>query len=289
MITRRCTQRQFLLRPDPELNNAFLYCLAEAATRFAIEILFTLANSNHHHTGIYDPNGCYPAFLEHFHKLLAKCGNALRGRWENFWASEQTSVVHLVEPQDVLGKMVYALTNPVKDHLVERAHHWPGVSALRAILDDKPISATRPRCFFREEGPMPETVTLRFARPAGFEHLGRAEWRQLVEDRIASAEAEAGDERRSNGGRVLGRATVLRQSWRDRPSSNEPRRGLSPRVAGRSKWRRMEALLRNRAFIASYRSARDQFLRGVRDALFPAGSYFLPRFAGALCAPANHH
>jgi hypothetical protein len=27
LITRRCCQRQFLLRPDPATNNAFLYCL----------------------------------------------------------------------------------------------------------------------------------------------------------------------------------------------------------------------------------------------------------------------
>jgi hypothetical protein len=33
MITRRCTQRQFLLRPDRETNNAFTYCLIEAALR----------------------------------------------------------------------------------------------------------------------------------------------------------------------------------------------------------------------------------------------------------------
>jgi hypothetical protein len=29
-ITRRCTQREFLLRPDEETNNAFVYALAEA-------------------------------------------------------------------------------------------------------------------------------------------------------------------------------------------------------------------------------------------------------------------
>jgi len=62
MITRRCTQRQFLMRPDRETNNAFIYCLAVAAERFGIRVLFTVAMSNHHHTGIYDPDGCYPAF-----------------------------------------------------------------------------------------------------------------------------------------------------------------------------------------------------------------------------------
>ena len=98
MITRRCTQRQFLMRPDRETNNAFIYCLAEAATDTASRCIFTVAMSNHHHTGIDDPEGNYPAFLEHFHKLFAKCQNALRGRWENFWSSEQTSVVRLVDP-----------------------------------------------------------------------------------------------------------------------------------------------------------------------------------------------
>src|ERR1700759_2762570 len=50
MTPRRCTQRQFLLRPDEETNNAFLYCLAEAAQRFDIAVLLTCAMSNHHHT-----------------------------------------------------------------------------------------------------------------------------------------------------------------------------------------------------------------------------------------------
>jgi hypothetical protein len=44
--------------------------------------------------------------------------NTLRGRWEAFWASEQTSVVELVAPEDVLAKMVYAIANPVTGHLV---------------------------------------------------------------------------------------------------------------------------------------------------------------------------
>jgi len=75
MITRRCTQRQFLMQPDRETNNAFIYCLAVAAERHRIRVLFTAAMSNHHHTGIEDPEGNYPAFIEHFHKLFAKCQN----------------------------------------------------------------------------------------------------------------------------------------------------------------------------------------------------------------------
>jgi putative transposase len=92
MITRRCSQRMFLLRPDAETNNAFLYCLAEAAKRYEIEVLMACAMSNHHHTVIFDRFGRYPEFIEHFHKLVARSQNALRGRWENFWAPGQASV-----------------------------------------------------------------------------------------------------------------------------------------------------------------------------------------------------
>ena len=118
LIARRCTQRQFQMRPDSATNNAFSYCLAVAAQRAGIEVIFTAAQSKHHHTGINDPTGTYPEFIEHFHKLLAKSMNWLRGRWENFWSSEQTSVLRLVDRDDVMDKMVYALTNPAKDNLV---------------------------------------------------------------------------------------------------------------------------------------------------------------------------
>src|SRR5215208_47700 len=89
MVTRRCTQRLFLLRPDEETNNAFLYCLAEAAQRCGVEILLPCAMANHHHTILYYRNGTSPAFTERFHKRLAKSQNAWRGRWENLWSSEQ--------------------------------------------------------------------------------------------------------------------------------------------------------------------------------------------------------
>jgi hypothetical protein len=52
--------------------------------------------------------------------------------------------------------MTYALTNPVKDCLMEKAHHWPGVTSLGAITGKRPLVASRPKHFFRDkERPMP--------------------------------------------------------------------------------------------------------------------------------------
>ena len=77
---------------------------------------------------------------------------------------------------------------------------------------------------------------------------------------------------------------MLRQSWRDSPTSHEPRRTLNPRVAARSKWHRIETLLRNKAFVAEYKAARLAWLARI-PVVFPAGTYWLRRFANVPIAP----
>jgi len=101
--------------------------LGYAAERVGIKLVAFIANSNHYHAVVVDVEGRLPACLERFHKLLAKHQNCLRGRWENLWSSEHSSVIELIGAEDVLAKTVYTLSNPVKDHLVERTHHWPRI------------------------------------------------------------------------------------------------------------------------------------------------------------------
>jgi putative transposase len=284
MITRRCTQRTFLLRPDAETNNAFIYCLGVAAKRTGVKVMFFLAMSNHYHAGIIDKAGRLPEFLETFHKFMAKHQNALRRRWENFWASEQTSVVELIEPNDVIEKMIYTLTNPVKAQLVERADQWPGATSLRANLRGSVVHAHRPARFFRKEGPLPDTVTILLARPPDFGETPQSEFARHLSERITMVEADAARERSSSARRIVGRGTVRRQDWRERPQTAEVHGGLDPRVAAHNKWRRVEALRRNRTFIDAYRAARDLWLKGT-SIIFPPGTYWLRRFGGVACVP----
>ena len=42
MLTRRCAQRMFFMRPDDEINNAFLYCALEAALKFNIRLILAI-------------------------------------------------------------------------------------------------------------------------------------------------------------------------------------------------------------------------------------------------------
>jgi len=266
LITRRCTQRQFLMRPDDATNNAYLYCLIVAALRFEIDLMLMCAMSNHHHLVIFDRLGRYPEFIEHFHKLFARSQNALRGRWENFWASAQTSVVRLVNREDVLNKLGYTATNPVNDDLVERVHHWPGVCGLRALLTGATLHATRPRHFFRSRGPMPLEVEMTLRVPP---ELDRGDdLLEELERLVRQIEERAAVERNQSGRRVLGRRRVLRQSWTAAPTTFEPRRELSPRIAALDTQSRIEAI------------------RGLACP-FPYGTYRLRRLVGGPIASSN--
>lgn len=277
LLTRRCVQRQFLFRPDEETNNAYAYCLAEAAERFQIELIAAQMMSNHHHVTLFDRFGRVIEFTAHLHGMLAKCQNALRGRWENAWSTESPSLVELIDPEDVIAKAVYTATNPVLDDLVDRVDHWPGPKTVPALLRQVPLEAVRPHYFFRDDGPMPDRVSLRFVIPA---ELGEHDVVLAgLRERIAAVESQETHRRNESGKRIVGRRGILRQSWRESPVSREPRRNLKPRVAARWKWSRLEALRRNREFVDAYRAARTAWLT-KRSTIFPAGTYWLARFAG---------
>ncbi len=270
-----------MLRPDEETNQTYLYCLAVAAARYEIELILPSAMSNHHHGVLYDRHGREVEFREYFHGLVARAMNSLRGRCENFWSSDAPCVVELVDPADVMDKLVYAATNPVAGLLVERVHHWPGVNGLGALLAVRTLTVKRPRHFFRADGTLPEEVTLTLTIPP---ELGDAAVvRRELRERVAAVEEAMAAERRRTGARVLGRRGVLRQSWRSSPSRPAPRGGLRPRVAARSRWQRVAALQRNRDFIDAYRAARMLWRAGL-PAVFPPGTYWLARFANITVA-----
>jgi hypothetical protein len=119
------------MRPDDEMNNAYLYCLIEAALKFDIVLLLSQLMSNHQHTDFFDPKGWAIEFTHRFHTHPAKCVNAYRGRCEDMWSSAPPCLVELVEIDDIVEKLVYTATNPVKDGLVDKVRHWPGSSSMQ--------------------------------------------------------------------------------------------------------------------------------------------------------------
>jgi hypothetical protein len=284
LITRRATQRQFLLRPDPRTNAIFAYCLGEAATRYEIDLIAWVAMSNHYHAVVHDRHGRLPAFLEHFHKMMARCLNARWGRWENFWSCEQTCVTYLPTPEAVFDKVIYVLANPVAGHLVDRVIDWPGCISLHH-LDGRRTSHKRPKEFFRPDGSMRESAVLYATQPpCSASRESAAEWAERVRVAVAKAEASAREERRATGRGVVGRKAVLRASAFDSPETSEPRRNLRPALACKDEKRRAAELVKLMQFRIAYHAARQRFVAGDHSVEFPAGTYRI-RAWGARCAP----
>jgi hypothetical protein len=181
--------------------------------------------------------------------------------------------VALLSTEDVLSKIAYVLANPTTAGLVRRGSEWPGLWSAPAQIGAGPVLVTRPDHFFRVNGPMPEAAPLELVCPPGFASLEDLR-RQLVA-LVARLEDQAARELASEGRSFVGARRILAQKPGARPASGEPRRGLNPRLACRDKWKRIEAILRLKSFLTDYRIAWSAFTRGLRDTIFPFGTYWM--------------
>jgi len=285
LISRRCTQRQFLLKPCPATNALFLYCLAVAAEKYEVLVHCVNVLSNHYHTTVTDVKGNIPEFMGYLHRLVATSLNASLNRWENVWAVEQPSLVRLQDDEDVLRKMVYNMGNAVSSYLVSHGDQWPGLHTRPADLLKGAIDAPRPAHYFREDGDMPAVATLKLTRPDIFPELSDKEFVARLTKDLEQREAEIRAEASAAGKRFLGLKRLRLQRRADTPTSQAQRRKLRPRIAAVNKWRRIEALQRLKQFIADYREAWLQWKQGVVKVVFPTGTYALAKHASVTCAP----
>jgi putative transposase len=282
LVTRRCFQRHFLLKPSESTNAILLFLLAVAVRRFGIELHAFCVLSNHLHLVLTDPEGRLPEFERYFDSLVARAINASLGRWESFWAPSSYSAVTLVSPEDIVDKAAYVLANPVAAGLVRHGRDWPGLWSSPEMIESGALEVNRPGVFFRAEGSMPRKASLSLSSPPGFESA--AAFRQQLSDALTLREGQAAAELSEQGRSFLGIRRVIAQDPLGRPGPGEPRRGLSPRVACRDKWKRIEVLARLKNFIRAYRQAWLALKAGVRDVIFPEGAYW-PRLAlGVRCA-----
>jgi REP element-mobilizing transposase RayT len=282
LVTRRCSERRFFLRPSQRVNEIFVYVLAVAAERYGILVHALCVLSNHYHLIVTDPDARLPEFHRYLDGLVARATNCALGRWESFWDPDSYSAVRLETAADILDKMVYVLANPVAAGLVRLASEWPGVWSSPEMLGGNETEVKRPREFFRENGPMPATVRLRPSRPPGFED--DTSFVETLRSRLCETEERAAAELESAGRAPLGARRVRAQRPDARPAPGEPRRELSPRVACRNKWGRIEALLRLKEFGKAYREALEQWQAGVRGVLFPPGTWLMRVQHVAACA-----
>ena len=266
LITRRCSERRYFLRPDPKIVRIFEYLLGLACERYGILLHGYVCMSNHYHLVVTDPDGVLPDFLKYFNSLLARATNCARGRWETFWGGDSYNAVDLLEEGDVLDKLVYTLANPVSAGLVSRADAWEGASSMSLRFGGQRI-VQKPTVFFSNR--MPEQVSLELCVPPFLAHMSGRELHGVLGERITAIEAEY----RALGCKPLGMRKVLAAHWNDSPTTQEPRRGLNPRLAAKCTATRVAAIAEFKRWVDAYRSVRARFVAGERNVEWPRGTY----------------
>ncbi len=286
MVTRRCSQRQFLLRPSKEVNQVFLYLLAYSSNRFSVDVHAYCVLSNHYHLIVTDRLGNLPAFMQLLNCLVARALNAYYRRSENMWSPGSYNAVALVGEEDVIDKLIYVLSNPVEAGLVSHGEHWPGLrSSPRDFGSHRAVE--QPSFFFQPDGDAPDRAILSISSPPRHEGSSEDEFMNSIEEKLDAREAELRIRQTRKGREFLGAKSVLKQSIQTQARSTDAgsrRKQIVPRFACREKQKRVEALARYRQFLREYRDALRDFCGGLRNVVFPYGTYWMRVQFAVQCA-----
>jgi len=286
LVTRRTLRRHFLLRPDTEMRELLTYTLATSAERHGIAVHAFCAMSTHMHLVVTDTRGELPSFLAHFHRIAALGTKVLR-KWEGAtWDHEQTSLVRLTTPEAVIDKIGYTLANPVASGLVRYARDWPGAKSRVRDLGGGRMRASRPDYYFDAENESwPDYAELELTLPPFVAPENADLWRDAVRASVTEHEIRGRAEVANKGWKFLGAERAEKVSPYDRATSFESLVSRNPTFAVGAVARAYKAAAKAlREFAAAYDAALEKWCAGVRDVMFPAGTWWMVRHHGAVVA-----
>jgi len=288
LVTTRCHQARFFLRPESALNKSVLEWLARVQRQYPdVHIHAVCVMSNHLHILLHDACGELASWASYFFGNLARAVNQVRERrgvvFERRYAAEP-----VLDDAALLDRLVYVVTNPAKAGLCEEARQWPGVALWEtgeeperrevSWIDRGPYRRARHRAKTRGEAP-PDPEGFRISGTLVLHPLGGCRVGEAIEAR----ERELATERERSGRVAMTRDEVLAQDWHAAPQ----RAKRSPRPACHTSERSLrQAFLEGfREFVEVFRQASAQWRAGCLNAVFPPWSYPpscpLVRFADA--------
>ena len=186
-------------------------------------------------------------------------------------------------------KLVYVMTNAVKDDLVEKVSDWLGFSTHHQLAKGKPVpyKYTKLHAWWKKGGPNGRKDKRDFAATAEVHTTPLPHWQTLtdVERRhrylklMKGAEQQHRERRAREGKKVLGMAAILRERHTDKPTSSPKKSGPKPlcHAASKESFLAFKEMWRN--FLTAYREASALYRQGKLDVEFPVGSFRPPLIA----------
>lgn len=272
--------RLLLLTPSKTTTQIIEYCLAVAAEKTGVIVHAAIGMGNHLHDVVTDPEGRMGEFLWWFHKHVAAAVNVTLDRDGVLFDGREPNVVELGDDGAIIDRIIYCAVNPVKAGLVSHGEQWPGMRRYRPGAR----RVRKPDVYFDDGNEsLPAVATLTIAPPP-VRAMAVGDALAEIEAGVAAAEERIRAEFRATGRRFVGAAAVLAQDVYTTPTTARPRRGLVPRVAARSGTVRRAMLEALHRFWHDYDRELTRWRTGLRDVLFPAGTYLMRILHAVPCA-----
>ena len=277
LVTRNTSERRYFLRPSSELREAILYCIADAQAQHPVAIHAFCAMSNHLHIVFTDLDGTAPLFVQVMNQNIARFVNCTLRRYGAMWeGGARPNYCVLPQGGDVMDKVVYTITNPVKAGLVDRHQHWPGALSTPSQIAKGRIPTKRPKKFFaKTEDPALLNRELILSPVPGAGVLSPEDYGKLVSERVAAEEARIAEQREASGLRWFGRKKCLSLNPYDAPVQPWKPFSLRPTVSSKNAEAKRYRILREKRFGDLYNDAKKEFREGHRAAAFPKGTFFM--------------
>lgn len=287
---RRTTRRYFLFRPDESgrIAQAFWYCLAYCAGKYAMEVHAALLMSTHPHLVCSDPEAQQPRFKMEFHRLLALCVKAILGWPEEVFNKSKGGEHEPVTPRAMVKAIAYLIANPTMAFAVRYSRDWPGPKTRPEDVGNLVVRVKRPDAYFAKDNPQwPDELTLKLTMPAMLEDAYGVEGaRARIAEEVKRLEREALEESRKRGVAFRGVRRVLRTPYTARARSYEAFGTLNPRFSAAGDPEAAARCVRElRQFDRDYEPALAKLAAGDRKALFPFGTWWLRVHLGVRCKP----
>lgn len=290
LVTNRCFQARYLLRPDRACNEILRGCLARYAAVHAIELVCFVFMGNHFHLILRAPNRNLHLFMRDFQREIARRINMLRGRTGTMFP-RRYAAEPILDDAAMQQKINYVLNNPVRANLVTHLEHWPGVSSWDAHKSGKPIvghffdaslwAKLRQENAHASRAQAMKKCTIDLVLPDFLKRLGNDEGQEKLLKSVESRRLHLRKHECSKLFRVAGARRVLRKHWSDKPS--KPANSPQPICHSSCPELRRQYIDGLSRITARYRQALQRFQEGHSNVTFPEGT-IPPGWTTCICA-----
>jgi REP element-mobilizing transposase RayT len=289
-VTCRTIHGRFLLTPRPLVRRRTIGVLGRAQRLYPVRVHAFAFLSNHYHLLLTVESAERLArFMNYLNSNLAREIGRIAHWRERFWSGRYHAIVVSEEEAAQASRLRYVLSHGCKEGLVAAPTDWPGAHSAQALTSGTRMSGewvdrtrawrTRGRAPAVESAEFVEKEELALVPLPCWQNLPPHDYRERIEEVLSEIQSTSSRRLRDSGIEPLGAKWIVRQDPHQGPSRG-PRRP-TPLVHAATGGVRESFRMAYGLFTAAYRRAASQLRAGVRDAIFPAGSFppSLPFFA----------